>query len=175
MKKIVTLIAFMILVNTGYAQFGLFRPKAKPTPSPSPTPVAVEKSERPIQDAKKIIQDLKLELNAVKSENEKLKNNLTNANSSVKKGMDDVVKLNKDIEALKQWGIIKQAEALRWLERYNKAVKRYHKLKWIAVIIAAAGGVIVGLKFMALAPPPYNILIPIGSAGIFGTLIWIFL
>jgi hypothetical protein len=171
MKRTVTFIIFIILANTSYAQFGFFKPK----PKPSPTPVVEEKSDNPIQDAKKIIQELKFELNSVKSENEKLKNNLANANSNVKKGFEDVAKLNKDIDALKQWGVIQQAEAQRWLERYNKAVKRYHKLKWIASIIAAGGGILLGLKFMGFVPPPYNILVPIGGAGLFGALVWIFL
>jgi hypothetical protein len=171
MKKIITFIIFIILANTGYSQFGLFKPK----PKPSPTPVVEVKSDNPIQDAKKIIQELKFELNSVKSENEKLKTNLVNANNSVKKGFDDIGKLNKDIDALKKWGVIQQAEAQRWLERYNKAVKRYHKLKWIASIIAAGGGILLGLRFMAFVPPPYNILLPIGGAGLFGILVWIFL
>lgn len=161
------------MVNTSYGQFRLFKPKSQPTPSP--TPVAVVKSETPIQDAKKIIQELKSELNVAKIENQKLKENLNSANNNVKKGFEEVAKLNKDIDTLKKWGVVQQAEAQKWLEKYTKAVKRYHKLKWIAAIIAAAGGVLLGLRFMNLVPPPYNLLVPIGGAALFGTLIWIFL
>ena len=170
MKKIILFITLMFLANASFA-FPFFKPR----PKPSPTPVAVEKSKVPIQDAKKIVQELKSELNVAKSENNRLKNSLVKANTTVKESFDKIIKLNKDIDALKEWGVIQQAEASKWLEKYNKAIKRYHRLKWIAAIIAAAGGVLLGLRFMNFVPPPYSILVPIGGAGVFGALIWIFL
>ena len=173
MKKIILFITLMFVANASFA-FPFFKPR----PKPSPTPVAVEKIEKskaPIQDAKKIVQELKSELGVAKSENAKLKNSLAEANNNVKKGFENIVKLNKDIEALKEWGVVQQAEAQKWLEKYNKAVKRYHRLKWIAAIIAAAGGVLLGLRFMNFVPPPYSVLVPIGGAGIFGALVWILL
>lgn len=160
----------MFLANASFA-FPFFKPR----PKPSPTPVVVEKSKAPIQDAKKIVQELKSELNVAKSENNRLKNSLVKANTTVKESFDKIIKLNKDIDALKEWGVIQQAEASKWLEKYNKAIKRYHRLKWIAAIIAAAGGVLLGLRFMNFVPPPYSVLVPIGGAGIFASLIWIFL
>lgn len=170
MKKIILFITLMLIANSSFA-FPFFKPR----PKPSPTPVVVEKSKAPVQDAKKIIQELKSELNVAKSENAKLKNNLAEANNNVKKGFENINKLNKDIAALKEWGVVQQAEAQKFMEKYNKAVKRYHRLKWIAAIIAAAGGVLLGLRFMNLVPPPYTLLVPVGGAGIFGALVWIFL
>jgi hypothetical protein len=70
-------------------------------------------------------------LNVAKSENNRLKNSLVKANTTVKESFDKIIKLNKDIDALKEWGVIQQAEASKWLEKYNKAIKRYHRLKWI--------------------------------------------
>jgi hypothetical protein len=61
------------------------------------------------------------------------------------------------------------------LEKYTNAVKRYHRLKWIAAIIAGAAGVLFGLQLMSFVPPPYSLLVPIGSAGLFATLVWVFL
>ena len=171
MKKITLLITLLLLTNTGFGQFW----KPRPKPTPTPTPVVVEKTKTPIQDAKDIVKQLKGELDVAKSENGKLKNNLAEANSNVKKGFEEILKLNKDIDTLKEWGVIQQAEAQKWLEKYNNAIKRYHRLKWIAALIAAAGGVLLGMQFMNLVPPPYNFLIPIGGAGLFGILVWLFL
>lgn len=168
MKKFIPFILLLIFINTGYSQFNWFKPK------PKPTPVVVEKSKTPIQDAKQIVKELQLELKIVKSENTKLKDNLNKANSNLKNSFLQIDKLNKDIDTLKEWGIIQQAEAQKWLEKYNNSIKRYHRLKWIAALIAAAGGVLLGLQFMAFAPPPYNLFIPIGGAGLFGVLVWMF-
>jgi hypothetical protein len=173
MKNIIAITILLILTSSAHAQIWPFKKKA--VPSPTPVPVKVERSNAPIQDAKKIVHELKAELNVAKSENVKLKNSLEKANANVKEGFVQITKLEKDIKALKEWGVVQQAEAQKWLEKYTKAIKRYHRLKWIAAIIAAAGGVLLGLRFMSLVPPPYNLLVPIGGAGLFGTLIWIFL
>jgi hypothetical protein len=34
---------------------------------------------------------------------------------------------------------------------------------------------LLGLQFMTFVPPPYNLLVPIGGAGLFATLVWVFL
>lgn len=169
MKKIIPIILLLIFINTGYSQFNWFKPK------PKPTPVVVEKSKTPIQDAKKIVKALQTELKVAKSENAKLKDNLSKANSNLKDSFVQIDKLKKDIDTLKEWGIVQQAEAQKWLEKYTNAVKRYHRLKWIAALIAAAGGVLLGLQIMSFVPPPYSLLVPVGGAGLFATLVWIFL
>jgi len=172
MKKLLPLIILLILTGTGYSQFNWFKPK----PKAQPTPVAVvQKSKTPVQDAKQIVKELQGELRVAKSENVKLKNNLSKANSNLKDSFLQIEKLNKDITTLKEWGVVQQAEAQKWLEKYTNAIKRYHRLKLIAALIAAAGGVLLGLQFMGFVPPPYNLLVPIGGAGLFATLVWLFL
>jgi hypothetical protein len=168
MKKLL-LIILLLLPITSFGQF--WKPKAKP----SPTPVLVEKSKTPVQDAKQIVKELQAELKIAKSENAKLEGNLDKANSNLKNSFLQMDKLKKDIETLKEWGVVQQAEAQKWLEKYTHAIKRYHRLKWIAALIAAAGGGLLGLQIMGFVPPPYNLLVPIGGAGLFGTLVWMFL
>ncbi len=173
MKKVLPLIILLVLSATSFGQF--WKPKPRPTPVPKPIPVLVEKSKNPIQDAKGVVKELQSELKIAKNENEKLKQNLNEANVNVKNGFIQIDKLNKDIETLKEWGVVQQAEAQKWLEKYTNAIKRYHRLKWIAALIAAAGGVLLGLQIMGFVPPPYNLLVPIGGAGLFAGLVWVFL
>ena len=168
MKKLL-LIILLFLPVTSFGQF--WKPKAKP----SPTPVLVEKSKTPVQDAKQLVKELQGELKVAKDENTKLKNNLSNAQNELNNSFIQIDKLKKDIDTLKEWGIVQQAEAQKWLEKYTNAIKRYHRLKWIAAIIAGAGGVLLGLQIMGFVPPPYNLLVPIGGAGLFATLVWVFL
>jgi flagellar motor protein MotB len=172
MKKLIPIVLLLILTSTGYSQFNWFKPK----PKAQPTPVAVvQKSKTPVQDAKQIVKELQSELRVAKSENAKLKDNLSKANGNLKDSFLQIDKLKKDIDALKEWGVIQQAEAQKWLEKYTNAIKRYHRLKWIAAIIAGAVGVLLGLQIMSFVPPPYSLLVPIGGAGLFATLVWVFL
>lgn len=170
MKKLL-LVILLFLPITSFGQFWKPKPKAKP----SPTPALVEKSKTPVQDARQLVKELQGELKVAKDENIKLKNNLSSAQNELKNSFVQIDKLNKDIDTLKEWGVVQQAEAQKWLEKYTNAIKRYHRLKWIAAIIAAAAGVLLGLQFMNFIPPPYNLLVPIGGAGLFGTLVWVFL
>jgi hypothetical protein len=174
MKTLIVII-FLSLTSSGFSQF--WKPKPKPTPTPVPVAEVVVKPENTtsIQEARKIIRELNSELQVAKTENAKLKTNLENANKKVDEAQSNTAVVQKQADTLKQWGIQKQNEAFQWLEKYNNSIKRYHRLKWIAAIIAAAGGVLFGLQFMAFAPPPYNLFIPIGSAGLFGALVWFFL
>lgn len=173
MKKILTIAFILSLTATGMAW-----PWSKKNQTNSefikPAQVNVE-NKTTLQQAKDVIKELNSELSFAKTENAKLKNNLENANKKLKDAESNVIVVQKQADLLKEWGIQKQQEAFQWLEKYNNAVKRYHRLKWIAAIIAAAGGVLLGLQFMAFVPPPYNLLIPIGGAGVFGLLVWIFL
>jgi hypothetical protein len=174
MKTLIVII-FLSLTSSGFSQF--WKPKPKPTPTPVPVAEVVVKPENTtsIQEARKIIKELNSELQVAKTENAKLKTNLENANKKVGEAQSNTAVVQKQADTLKQWGVQKQNEAFQWLEKYNNSIKRYHRLKWIAAIIAAAGGVLLGLQFMAFAPPPYNLFIPIGGAGLFGALVWFFL
>jgi septal ring factor EnvC (AmiA/AmiB activator) len=173
MKKLLTIIFVLSLVSSGMAWPWDKKPIAKPEVK-KPVPVKVETSSS-LQQARQVIKELGAELNAAKSENTKLKTNLANANKTISQAEQNVAAVQKQADTLKEWGIEKQKEAFQWLEKYTNSVKRYHRLKWIAAIIAAAGGVLLGLQFMALVPPPYSLLIPIGGAGLFGALVWFFL
>jgi hypothetical protein len=173
MKKLLTIIFILSLTSSAMA----WPWDKKPTPKPevkTPTPSKVETGSS-LQQARQVIKELGAELNTAKSENAKLKTNLENANKKVEEAKSNTAIVQKQADALKEWGIQKQQEAFKWLEKYNNAIKRYHRLKWIAAIIAAAGGVLLGLQFMSFVPPPYNLFIPIGGAGLFGALVWIFL
>ena len=173
MKKLLTIVFVLSLVSSGMAWPWSKKPVTKPEPK-KPVPVQIEKQSN-LQQARQVIKELNAELNAAKSENTKLKTNLVNANKTIAEANKNVVTVQKQADMLKEWGVQKEKEAFEWLEKYNNSVKRYHRLKWIAAIIAAAGGVLLGLQFMAFAPPPYNLFIPIGGAGLFGVLVWIFL
>lgn len=173
MKKLLTVIFILSIVSNGMA----WPWDKKPTPKPEvkkPVPVKVETGSS-LQQAKQVIKELNAELKSAKSENGKLKNNLANASKKVTEAEANVVTVQKQADALKAWGIQQQQEAFKWFEKYNDTVKRYHRLKWIAALIAAAGGVLLGLQFMNFVPPPYNLLVPIGGAGLFATLVWMFL
>lgn len=173
MKKLLLILCLFSFATTGFSQF--WKSKPKPTPVPVKVAEAVNSPMNNLQEARKIIKELNSELTSAKSENIKLKTSLTNANKTVAQAEKNVAIVQKQSDALKEWGIQKQKEAFEWFEKYNDVIKRYHRLKWIAAIIAAAGGVLLGLQFTVFAPPPYNLFIPIGSAGLFGSLVWIFL
>lgn len=173
MKKLLTIVFILSLVSSGMAWPWV---KKEQTKSEVKKPVAEQVTNKTnLQQAKEIIQELKSELSSAKNENAKLKNNLANANKKVKDAETSLATVQKQADLLKEWGIQKQQEAFQWLEKYNNAVKRYHRLKWIAALIAAAGGVFLGLQFMNFVPPPYNLLVPIGGAGLFAILVWLFL
>jgi hypothetical protein len=172
MKKYLTILLLLTLTSGAMAwPFGKREPKAKPTPSavakPTPKPT--------ISDGRVLVRDIAAELRFARDENNKLKNSLANATRKLEQAETKTVEVQKAADALKEWGIIQQAEAQKFMEKYNNTVKRYHKLKLIAAIIAAAGGILLGLQFMNLAPPPYNFGIPIGAAALFAALVWFFL
>jgi hypothetical protein len=87
----------------------------------------------------------------------------------------EILIVKEAVEKLKEWGIVQQAEKFKWMEKYEKAVKRYHRLKMMAAVIAAAAGIFLGLQLMHLVPPPYNIGVPVGGAILFSSLVWFIL
>lgn len=173
MKHILPLIIALSLTSTGLA----WPWDKKPTPGNTntvTTPVIV-KSTNAIADAKGIIVELQNELKDTKKENDNLTNLLNQTRTDLDQSFAEVTQLNKEIKDLKEWAVIQQAEAHKFMEKYNKAVKRYHRLKMIAAAIAAIVGVFIGMQFMSLAPPPYNFGVPFGAAGLFASLVWFFL
>ena len=172
MKKILPLVLLLCFISTGMTW-----PFGKKEPKPKAVSSAVVKSTKPatVSDGREIVKQIAAELKAAKEENSKLKNSLNKALSEVKTAESQTVEVQKSADALREWGIIQQAEAQKFMEKYNNAVKRYHRLKAIAAVIAAAVGVMLGLQFMALVPPPYNLGIPVGGAALFASLVWFFL
>jgi TolA-binding protein len=176
MKKLLTLIILLTVCSTGFAWPWNGKPLSGPVNKPKQQSVVVPTtpSQNPVNDARAIVRELNIELKAAKNENSKLEKSLSQTRLDLDQSFKEIDVLNKEIKTLKEWGIVQQSEAQKFTEKYNNSVKRYHRLKLIAAIVAAAGGIFLGLQFMAFAPPPYNLLIPVGSAGLFGSLIWMF-
>jgi len=172
------LILTLLFTLTAVTQAQLFKfGKPKPTPTPAPKAELVEKPENAtsVQQARQIIKELNQELNSARTENANLKKNLDDATLKIIQAEKSTQEVQKNADALKEWGIIQQGEAQRFIERYNGAVKRYHRLKIIAAVIAGLGGILFGMQFMALTPPPYNLFTPVLFSGAFAALVWFFL
>lgn len=175
MKKINVLLLILFLTVSA-SNAGITWPwTKKPQPKPAPTLVVEKKEPATINNARQVIKELNNELQNAKAQNSKLKDNLSRANSKVASAENEIQVVKLAAEKLKEWGIVQQAEKFQWMEKYEKAVKRYHRLKMIAAIIAAVAGVFLGLQFMNLVPPPYNFGVPIGGALLFSTLVWLLL
>jgi septal ring factor EnvC (AmiA/AmiB activator) len=172
MKKLLPIIIILCLASSAMAWPWNKKEKKEVVTT---GPVATKVVQTNVQEAQQLIKELNSELKSAKSENAKLKNNLANANTKVAEAVNNVSIVQKQADALKDWGVQQQQEAFKWFEKYTDTVKRYHRLKWIAALIGAAGGVLLGLQFMNFVPPPYNLLVPIGGAGLFATLVWMFL
>jgi hypothetical protein len=172
MKYILPLIVVLFLTSTVQAW-----PFGKKEPKPQPTPAAITKpAPKPtIGEGREIVKGIAAELKAAKEENTKLKVSLDKALQQTQVAEAKTVEVQKSADALKEWGVIQQAEAQKFMEKYNNAVKRYHRLKAIAALIAAAVGVLLGLQIMGFVPPPYSLLVPVGGAGLFAALVWFFL
>jgi hypothetical protein len=172
MKYILPIIAVLFLTSTVQAwPFG----KKEPKPQPAPAAVAKSTPKPTINEGREIVKGIAAELKAAKEENAKLKVSLDKALVQTKNAEAKTVEVQKSADTLKEWGVIQQAEAQKFMEKYNNAVKRYHRLKAIAALIAAAVGVLLGLQIMGFVPPPYSLLVPVGGAGLFAALVWFFL
>lgn len=175
MKKLLSILIVLSFVSTSAMAwpFGKKEPKPQPTsaatPKPSPTPKPT------ISGGREIVKEIASELKAAKEENTRLKASLDKAQKQVVQAEARTVEVQKSADALKEWGIIQQAEAQKFMEKYNNAVKRYHRLKAIAAVVAAVAGVMLGLQFMNLVPPPYNLGLPIGGGALLALLVWFFL
>lgn len=175
MKNKITILSILIILFLNHSAYSIWpftKKEAKPT--------TVEKIEKPkskptLNDGRTLVKEISKELSSAKYENSNLKTSLNKALLKVKDAEARTLEVQKSADALKTWGILQQETAQKFIEKYNNAVKRYHRLKTLAAIIAAGLGVLLGLQFMNLTPPPYNLLIPVGSAGLFALLVWLLL
>jgi hypothetical protein len=176
MKTLLPIIILLSLTTSGFSQF--WKPKPKATPTPKPTPVAVVKSNKPpIQEAKSIIQELNFELKTAKEANSELKNKLVAAENKVKAAELSTQQVQKNADALKNWGIEQQNQAFEWMEKHTATLKRYHKLKNIAAIVAGLFGAMLGMYCMRLVPPvyaAYAFALPIAGAVLAFGGVWMF-
>lgn len=173
-----TLLPLLILITLSTSSFGQFW-KSKPKPTPKPTPVAVVSTNNPstIQQAKNVIKELNDELKAAKATNAELKANLDAANVKVKDAELNTQQVQKNADALKNWGIEQQNQAFQWMEKYTSTIKRYHKLKNIAAIVAGLFGAMLGMYCMRLVPPvyaAYAFALPIAGAILAFGGVWLF-
>jgi hypothetical protein len=176
MKKLLTIVFILSLASTGMTWPWDKKPVAKPEVK-KPVPAKVETGSS-LQQARQVIKELGSELNSAKSENTKLKNNLANANKKVAEAEASIATVQKQADTLKAWGIQKQNEAFEWLEKYTNAVKRYHRLKMIAAVVAGLFGAMLGMWAMRFVPPiyaAYAMALPIAGAGLAAGALWIFL
>ena len=176
MKTLLPIIILLTLTTSGFSQF--WKPKPKATPTPKPTPVAVVKpSKPPIQEAKGIIQELNLELKLAREANSELKNKLVAAENKVKAAELNTQQVQKNADALKNWGIEQQNQAFEWMEKYTSTIKRYPRLKNIAAIVAGLFGAMLGMYCMRLVPPvyaAYALALPIAGAVLAFGGVWMF-
>jgi len=172
MKKIITL----LFISTFVASTGFAWPfKKDPNPQPTPTKTEIIQPAPSPSTGKGLLNDLKKELTDARAKNKELGEALNRAKTELVTSNTKVKELEKGIKDLTDWGASWQAKANKYYEQYTKAVKKYHRLKFIAACIAAVGGVFLGLQLMNLAPPPYNFGVPVGAAALFFMLAWLLL
>lgn len=169
------LLTLIILVTISSTSYGIW-PFSKKETKPVNIPVEkVEKVKPTINQGRELVKEIGVELRSAKNENSNLKNSLNKALLKLKDAEAKTLEVQKNADDLKEWGIIQQETAQKFIEKYNNAVKRYHRLKTLAAVIAAGIGILLGLQFMNLTPPPYNLLIPLGGAGLFASIVWFLL
>lgn len=176
MKTILPLIILLTLTTSGFSQFRLFKPREVKETKPVPVKVETVKVNA-LQEAKNVIKELNSELISAKEQNSILKKNIEVANKKVSEATLKTQEVQKNADALKAWGIQKEKEAFEWLEKYNSTIKRYHKLKNIAAIVAGAFGAMLGMWCMRLVPPvyaAYAFALPIGGAILAFGAVWMF-
>lgn len=173
-KKIlfISLATLFILNDSAYSIW----PFTKNEPASKEKIEKVEPSVKPtINNSRILVKELSNELKSAKNENSNLKKSLERALLKVKNAEERTIEVQNSADELKKWGIIQQEQAQKFIEKYNSAVKRYHRLKILAAVIAAGVGILLGLQFMNLTPPPYNIGVPVGGAALFASLVWFLL
>lgn len=171
MKKIILFLFILCFVCSTSMAWWPWSKKQSVEQIPQPQ-AEVQKDPATISNARQLIKELNTELQNTKNQNNKLKENLINANKKIESGRLEIEKIQKIADALKEWGVTQQTEKFYWMEKYNKSIARYHQLKAIAATLAAVAGIFLGLRFMVLIPPPYNLALPVGLAGLLASLVW---
>lgn len=175
MKTILSLLILILLSTSSFGQF--WKPKPKATPKPTPVAVVSTNAPSSIQQAKAVIKELNDELKSAKASNADLKTKLDAANAKVKEAEINTQQVQKNADALKNWGIEQQNQAFEWMEKHTATLKRYHKLKNIAAIVAGLFGAMLGMYCMRLVPPvyaAYAFTLPIAGAILAFGGVWLF-
>jgi len=175
MKTILPLLILVLLSTSSFGQF--WKPKPKATPTPTPVAVVSTNSPSSIQQARTVIKELNEELTAAKASNTDLKTKLDAANLKVKEAETNTQQVQKNADALKNWGLEQQNQAFQWMEKHTKTLKRYHRLKNVAAIVAALFGAMLGMYCMRLVPPvyaAYAFALPIAGAVLAFGAVWMF-
>lgn len=177
MKNLLPLIILIAISTTSFGQFWKPKPKVKPTPAPVSVTNSVVLPSNSLQEAKVVIKELNAELTSAKTSNTDLKNKLDIANNKVKEAEINTQQVQKNADSLKAWGIEQQNQAFQWMDKYTSTVKRYHKLKNVAAIVAALFGAMLGMYCMRLVPPvyaAYAFALPIAGAILAFGGVWLF-
>lgn len=174
MKIVLPILVLILLSPQSFGQF--WKPKA--TPQPTPIVSVSKNSSSSIQQAKNIIKELNKELNLAKTTNVELKTKLDAANSKVKEAETNTQQVQKNADALKNWGIEQQNQAFEWMEKHTSTLKRYHRLKNISALVAGLFGAMLGMYCMRLVPPvyaAYAFALPVAGAILAFGAVWMFL
>lgn len=175
MKTILSLLILILLSTSSFGQF--WKPKPKATPKPTPVAVVSPNAPSSVQQAKAIIKELNQELKSAKESNAELKTKLDAANTKVKEAEINTQQVQKNADALKNWGLEQQNQAFQWMEKHASTLKRYHRLKNIAAIVAGLFGAMLGMYCMRLVPPvyaAYAFALPIAGAILAFGSVWMF-
>lgn len=130
-----------------------------------------------ISQARTLVKELNTELQEAKKENAILQTRLDNANKKVLEAETNTNQVQKNANALRDWGIDQQNQAFEWMSKHIKTLQRYHRLKTVASIVGGIFGLIFGLWGMRFVPPiyaAYAFALPIVCTTVAAGWVWIF-
>jgi predicted PurR-regulated permease PerM len=154
MKYLLTIIIFFSLIGAGFTQV--------------PSTIA---------QARSIIKELNTELQDAKRENTVLQTRLNNANDRVLEAEKNTNQVQKNADALRDWGIDQQNQAFEWMAKHTKTLQKYHRLKTVASIVGGIFGLMFGIFCMRFVPPvyaAYAFALPIACTVIAAGWVWVF-
>jgi septal ring factor EnvC (AmiA/AmiB activator) len=130
-----------------------------------------------IAQARSIIKELNTELQDAKRENTVLQTRLNNANDRVLEAEKNTHQVQKNADALRDWGIDQQNQAFEWMSKHTKTLQKYHRLKTVASIVGGIFGLMFGIFCMRFVPPvyaAYAFALPIACTVIAAGWVWVF-